>query len=111
MILIMPLISSGIATAASTSLHSPTRGVVCDEYFCANAKEGISIVLTKKYISKKASDQLTSMGNFDHTAFTFSNGVYCDINEKTCYSDRFFGADGKLSAPVDTAVSQMLFPN
>lgn len=110
MLLIMPFTLPEIAIAASTStLHSPARGVVCDEYFCASAKEGVSFALTKQYLSKKASDHLASLGDFEQVAFTFSNGVFCDIKVKSCYKDRFFAADGKPSAPVDTAVSQMLF--
>ncbi|MET6679141.1 YcgJ family protein [Citrobacter amalonaticus] len=112
MLLIMPFTLPEVAIAASTgTLYSPARGVVCDEYFCASAKEGVSFTLTKQYLSKKASDSLASQGTFEQAAFTFSNGIYCDIKVKACYKDRFFGADGKPSAPVDTAVSRILFPD
>lgn len=58
----------------SAAVYSPGRGVLCDQYFCADST-GISFVLTKHYAG---SVQLKTeiYGDFDRTAFTFSNGIF-----------------------------------
>ena len=89
-------------------LRSPASGVVCDTHFCADA-EGISNGLTTEYLGAKKSAQLVAQGEFDRTAFTFSNGVYCDTKEKVCRKDRYFGADGKPSGAVDMTTTEQLF--
>ncbi|WP_049190438.1 YcgJ family protein, partial [Serratia marcescens] len=54
--------------------------------------------------------QLAAQGDFDRTAFTFANGIYCDTKEKVCRKDRYFGADGKPSGKIDRTTTQLLFP-
>ena len=100
---------SFLAGAAEyNKLRSPEKGVVCDVYICADIK-GVSNVLTTKYLGVKKGQQLGMKGEFDRTAFTFANGIYCDTKEKVCRKDRYFGADGKASGAIDTATTQLLF--
>lgn len=97
-----------VGAAEHNPLRSPAKGVVCDAYFCADAT-GISDPLTTKYLGAKKGQQLASQGEFDRTAFTFANGVYCDTKEKVCRKDRYFGADGKPSGKIDSKTTQWLF--
>lgn len=104
------LLNKTAIASDSDTLYFPVLGVVCDKYFCANSREGVSLDLTKHYLGKKASERLASQGTFEHGSFTFSNGVYCDIRKRACYKDRFFDADGNPSACVEVTISQKLFP-
>ncbi|MEL5428863.1 YcgJ family protein [Serratia nevei] len=94
--------------AEHNALSTPEPGVVCDSYFCADAT-GISDALTTKYLGAKKGKQLAVQGDFDHAAFTFANGVYCNTKEKVCRKDRYFGADGKPSGAIDNTTTQLLF--
>lgn len=99
------------AAKAKQKLQSPAPGVVCDKYVCAD-KSGISALLTEKYLDKKRSQQLMSQGDFDHSEFTFANGIFCDVKEKLCRKDRYYGVDGKRSGAVDPETTRLLFePN
>lgn len=97
-----------VGAAEHNKLRLPTKGVVCDAYFCADA-QGISDALTTKYLGAKEGQQLAAQGNFDRTVFTFANGVYCDIKARVCRKDRYFGADGKPSGNIDSKTTQWLF--
>ncbi len=74
------------------SVYSPERGIVCDKKsgFCADSY-GISLGFTKEYLGQKQQDiwvkRITK--DFDTTAFTMSNGVFCDTNIRTCYTSKF----------------------
>ncbi|MEH4266063.1 YcgJ family protein [Klebsiella aerogenes] len=106
------VIGVGLSLSAGAAEHNrltnPAPGVVCDVYICADAT-GISHSLTTTYLGAKKGQQLAAQGAFDRTAFTFSNGIYCDIKEKICRKDRYFGADGKPSGAIDTTATQLLF--
>lgn len=106
------ILAGGIPVLAGAtehnSLSTPATGVVCDRYFCADA-HGISDPLTARYLGAKKGQQLAAQGEFDRTAFTFANGIYCDTKEKVCRKDRYFGADGKPSGAIDDATTQLLF--
>ncbi|GLH25490.1 hypothetical protein ENT52713_28860 [Enterobacter sp. 200527-13] len=109
LLLVIGVSMSFLAGAAEhNKLRLPAKGVVCDAYFCADAT-GISDVLTTKYLGAKKSQQLASQGDFDRTAFTFTNGIYCDTKEKMCRKDRYFGVDGKPSGKIDSKTTQWLF--
>ncbi|MFC4625758.1 YcgJ family protein [Daeguia caeni] len=95
------------AFATSKPLKSPARGVVCDQYICAN-KHGVSRILTRKYLGAGAAKKAFSQGTFDKTQFTFANGVFCDTKEKACHVDRYFDSNGKRS-PIDRATTAKLF--
>ncbi|MDN0088295.1 YcgJ family protein [Yersinia nurmii] len=99
------------ADAATTKnrLQSPTPGVVCDKYVCADAKNGISVPLTERYLGKKKSQRLASQGDFDRTQFTFVNGIFCDVKERLCRKDRYYGVDGKHSGAIDEQTTELLF--
>ena len=97
-----------MANTTKSSPRSPTDGVVCDVYFCANDK-GVSAELTTRYLGKKKGKRLTAQANFDHSAFTFSNGVFCDSTERLCRKDRYFGVDGKRSGKVDEHYTELLY--
>ncbi|EPL0839070.1 YcgJ family protein [Klebsiella aerogenes] len=91
------------------SLKFPAKGIVCDQYFCADSG-GISAALTRHYLGSKMGDYLDAQGSFDHSSFTFENGIYCDIKERLCYRERYFGRDGKPSSDIDTLMTKKLFP-
>jgi len=101
-------VSAG-AASSKQALKAPVPGVVCDKYVCAD-KNGLSAPLTEKYLGKNAGKKLTSQGDFDHTQFTFANGVFCDVKEKLCREDRYYGMDGKRSGAVDQKTTDLLFP-
>lgn len=96
------------AHADPKALRSPARGVLCDRYFCANDK-GISRALTEKYLGQRAAAKLFSQGDFDLTEFTFANGIFCDVKERLCRHDRYYGADGRRSGAVSGKYTGLLF--
>lgn len=86
---------SPLASAKSAEkLKNPAKGILCDEYICAD-QYGISSFLIRKYLDEKREAYLLAQGNFDKNQFTFSNGVFCDTGEKRCYTDRYFNKNGK----------------
>ncbi|MBA7749380.1 YcgJ family protein [Escherichia coli] len=89
-------------------LQSPACGVVCDPYICVNS-DGISPELTRKYLGEKAAENLQSLRGYDPSEFTFANGVFCDVKEKLCRDDRYFGVDGKRSGKINQTTTKMLF--
>lgn len=89
-------------------LLNPAPGVVCDAYFCADA-DGVSDRLTLKYMGEKQAKALRDAGHFDHRAFTFLNGIYCDTREKVCRQNRYYNTDGKPAGAVESVTTQMLF--
>lgn len=91
-----------------TTLRSPESGVLCDRYVCANDK-GISRELTEKYLGTKTATKVFSHGDFDLTEFTFANGIFCDVKERLCREDRYYGVDGKRSGAVNKKYSKLLF--
>lgn len=93
---------------SSEVLKNPRPGVLCDKYFCAD-KNGVSYKLTKKYLGQKPGDAIRAQGEFDKTEFTFSNGIFCDVKEKKCHTDRYFNNDGARS-PVSDKYTHLLFP-
>ena len=109
--LIVLLLVSANATAhagKSVALRSPERGVLCDQYGCANST-GVSRGLTEKYLGKSAATKLFSQGDFDLTEFTFSNGIFCDVKERLCRQDRYYGAGGKRSGAISEKYTKLLF--
>ncbi|ECI4012058.1 hypothetical protein DN310_22780 [Salmonella enterica subsp. salamae] len=92
----------------SAAIYSPERGVLCDQYFCADSG-GISFALTKHYAGSAQLKKLKFMRDFDRTAFTFSNGIFCDVKERLCRQDRYFGNDGKRSGVVNHYFTKILF--
>ena len=43
------MLSSAVIAKTSSSVYSPTKGVICDKYICAD-KKGVSKKLTAKYL-------------------------------------------------------------
>ncbi|MBV7515720.1 YcgJ family protein [Pseudomonas sp. PDM25] len=41
--------------------------------------------------------------------FTFVNGIFCDVKERLCREDRYYGVDGKLCEAVSKKYTQLLF--
>lgn len=99
-------LSAGAQTV--TTLSRPAAGVLCDRHFCADAT-GVSLTLTQRYLGEKPYQALQSAGQFNRTQFTFENGVFCDVAEKLCREDRYFGLDGKRSGAVHKGYTQALF--
>lgn len=91
------------------SLLSPHPGVLCDRYFCANKDDGVSMALTRRYLGGAAAKKLAAQGQFDTTAFTFANGVFCDLAEKRCRANRYFDAQGHRSGEVRKTETRLLF--
>lgn len=94
--------------AQGAAVRSPAPGVLCDRYVCAN-DQGISRALTQKYLGRKAATRLYSQGDFDTTEFTFANGVFCDVKERLCRVDRYYGANGQRSGAVSRKYTKLLF--
>ncbi|HFF5006333.1 TPA: YcgJ family protein, partial [Acinetobacter baumannii] len=53
--------------------------------------------------------QAFSQGDFDTSAFTFSNGVFCDTTTKLCHVNKFF-ENGHRSR-VDKKMTDKIFKN
>lgn len=100
------IISFPTIAKTSTSLVSPQKGVICDQYICVN-KKGVSKSLTAQYLGTQKANKVFSQGDFDRSAFTFSNGVFCDTNTKRCHVDRYF--DNGHRSKVDQKITDQLF--
>jgi len=106
-LLAMPAIPAHAAQKAG-ALRSPESGVLCDRYVCANDK-GISRELTERHLGSKAAAKAFLQGDFDPTEFTFANGIFCDVKERLCRKDRYYGANGKRSGAVSGKYTKLLF--
>lgn len=63
--------------------------------------DGIFLALTRKYFGEKAAENLQLLQGYDFSEFTFFNGVFCDVKEKLCCDDCYFGVDGKRSGKIN----------
>ncbi|ARK62900.1 YcgJ family protein [Burkholderia pseudomallei] len=107
----LPLIAIAASAHAQPRhpvVYSPAAGVLCDRYVCAD-DQGISRALTERYLGKRVAAKAFSQGDFDPTEFTFANGVFCDVKERLCRDDRYYGADGKRSGAVSRRYTELLF--
>lgn len=95
---------------SSKLLISPEPNVLCDRYICVDSIVGVSVSLTEKYLGKKQANRLLSQGSFDKTAFTFDNGIFCDIKDRKCYVNRYFNGKGQRSK-VCQQYTEKLFSN
>jgi hypothetical protein len=104
------ILGATVVSAGASTLHrltSPAQGVVCDVFFCADAN-GVSDALTTKFLGKVRGDQLSAMGDFDHSAFTFANGIF--VTRRRKYVARIvFDADGKRSGSIEDNTTRLLF--
>ncbi|MGE8656321.1 MAG: YcgJ family protein [Achromobacter sp.] len=91
-------------------VHSPARGVLCDDYLCAD-EHGISHALTERYLGAVAVAKLFLLGDFDLTEFTFSNGTFCSTKERLCRKDRYYDMTGKHSGAISERYTNILFGN
>ncbi|NIH07180.1 YcgJ family protein [Providencia rettgeri] len=98
-----------LAKLTVKGLTTPSPGVLCDSYLCASGHEGVSKTLTAKFLGQKTAEELFSDPQFNPAQFTFSNGIYCDINEKVCRKDRYYGPDGKPSGQISAQYTAILF--
>jgi len=93
-VLLGGLLLSVVAEAHASDIFYPQQGEVCDRtaYFCAD-RQGISMGLTELHLGKAAQEKLQQAlgdGTDVHLdSYTLSNGVYCESQTHTCYSDRF----------------------
>ena len=83
------MLSSVAMAKTSSSVYSPKKGVICDKYICAD-KKGVSKKLTAKYLGTPKANRAFSHDDFDTSAFTLSNCVFCDTKSKLCLVDRYF---------------------
>lgn len=106
------LLTVGVMPAHAKDLakiQSPALGVLCDRYACANDK-GISRELTEKYLGKKAAaTEVFMSSDVDLTEFTFANGIFCDVKERLCREDRYYGANGQRTGAVSNKYTSALF--
>ncbi len=65
--------------------------------------------VNKEISRRKAAENLQSVQGYDPSEFTFSNGVFCDVKEKLCRDDRYFGVNGKRSGKINQTTTKMLF--
>lgn len=65
--------------------------------------------VNKEISRRKAAENLQSLQGYDPSEFTFANGVFCDVKEKLCRDDRYFGVDGKRSGKINQTTTKMLF--
>lgn len=90
-------------------VQSPVLGVLCDRYVCANDK-GISRELTEKYLGKKAAaNEVFTSRDIDLTEFTFANGIFCDVKERLCREDRYYGENGQRTGAISDKYTKLLF--
>lgn len=85
------------------------NGVVCDKYFCAD-KEGVSIDLTIKYLGEEKGRKIYLASEHMHfKEFTFSNGIFCSVFERKCFTNRYFKPNGERDGAVESEYTQHLF--
>ncbi|NRO98248.1 hypothetical protein GWC77_20195 [Paraburkholderia sp. NMBU_R16] len=110
--LVASLSSVAIWAHAHTAIPvwSPAKGVLCDRFMCASDM-GVSRSLTEKYLGVRTATRLFSKGEFSLTEFTFANGIFCDVNERLCRMNRYYGADGKRSGAISKRYTALLFGN
>ncbi|OZI78022.1 YcgJ family protein [Bordetella genomosp. 12] len=108
-IMALALAATTAQAAPAQPLRTPQAGVLCDRHFCAD-KQGLSAALTEKYLGERAAARLRAQGDFDHHAFTYENGVFCDTRERLCRENRYFGSDGQRSGAVEPIFTRLLFP-
>lgn len=108
LVMTIALALSTQAVGKRKKIFSPAPGVLCDQYICADAQQGVSDKLTERYLGHAQVKNLRKMGKFNRQAFTLANGIHCDINDKKCYVDRYFDAQGQHSA-VSQHYTQLLF--
>ncbi|ALN63470.1 fels-1 Prophage Protein-like family protein [Lysobacter antibioticus] len=105
------LLIVSIATSAQAegknAVRSAEPGVLCDRYICAN-KKGLSHVLTEKHNGMRTAMNAFADKDMDTSEFTFANGIFCDVKEKLCRKDRYYGPNGQRSA-VSVEYTEFLF--
>ena len=95
--------------AQRAPIQSPEVGVLCDQYMCADEK-GVSRELTQKFLgSKAAANTMFDTADLDLTEFTFASGLFCDVKERLCREDRYYGENGQRSGAVSEMYTNMLF--
>ncbi|WP_332909403.1 YcgJ family protein [Shimwellia pseudoproteus] len=107
-LLIASLLAAPAIAGEVRAPYSPAPGVLCDSWICAD-RHGISPALTRHYLGPQRGDKLATMGDFDHRAFTFAGGLFCDVNEQLCRDDRYFAADGQRSGAINQHYTELLF--
>ncbi|HHL2713230.1 TPA: YcgJ family protein [Yersinia enterocolitica] len=112
--MIIALLLGFSASTLAAEILSPGKGIVCDKKasFCVDS-QGISMVLTEKYLGTKAQERLTKVigGNSRKVNlwdYTLSNGVHCDSHEKRCYTDRYFP---RTREKLEPKLTEQIFGN
>ncbi|WP_218083551.1 YcgJ family protein [Escherichia coli] len=108
LLLVVTVFTSVVSGKDRNAFYSPACGVLCDQFICTDS-HGVSPALTEKYLGRKAAENLRTVGEYNPEEFTFSNGIFCDVKEKLCRDDRYFGADGRRSGKVNENATMMLF--
>ncbi|WP_254938688.1 YcgJ family protein [Cyanobium sp. Morenito 9A2] len=98
--------TSGTGTPSPAGLNFPALGVLCDggASICYDQRGG-SIPLTQTYFGSLAAQRLSSSlaGRAPQQQFVLSNGVYCNLADRRCWSD------GWNRRQPDTVLSNRLF--
>jgi len=101
-------ISLSTADAAQEALNSPSKGVLCDQYVCAD-NHGLSDQLTADYLGEPAADRLLAQGDYERLSFTFSNGVSCCVKDQRCYEAGYHDAKNGKPGRVSLYYTTILF--
>ena len=92
----------------SNPLKSPEKGVLCDQYFCAD-RHGISGGLTTKYLGAAVTQAMMVHSTFNPKSFIFSNGIACEIEEQRCYEAQYRDTQRGKRNRVSLAYTTLLF--
>ncbi|MGO1003934.1 YcgJ family protein [Lysobacter sp. CA196] len=105
--LLIVLIATSAQAERKNAVRTPEPGVLCDRYVCAN-KKGLSHALTEKHNGMRTAMNAFADKDMDMYEFTLANGIFCDVRERLCRKDRYYGPEGQRSA-VSVEYTEFLF--
>lgn len=91
----------------TVSLLSASAPLASSRVLCGTWFVRMLMVLPEEYRGKTKAIRFTAQGEFDCKEFTFANGSHCDVKEKICRKNRYYGVDGKPSGSPDTTTRQL----
>ncbi|WP_080346707.1 YcgJ family protein [Enterobacter cloacae] len=95
---------------ASKRLLVVVNGLVFQQNEVAFKHDHFFNELTEAYLGKKAAaNEVFTSSDVDLTEFTFANGILCDVKERLCREDRYYGANGQRSGAVSKKYTKLLF--
>ena len=70
LVMTIALALSAQAAGKRKKVFSPARGILCDQYICADAQRGVSDKWTERYLGHAQVKRLRKMGEFNRQSFT-----------------------------------------